>query len=115
MVKRNGSYPAKRVENMKDGEGFVTLESLLTPDELYNKGRLFSVMTIDPGSSIGYHVHEGEMEAYYVLSGEAELDDNGETVALNAGDTVYTADGKGHSVKNAGATPLKILAVILFT
>jgi len=114
MIKRKASYPIKRNEKMRGGEGIVTLESLLEPAELYEKGRLFSKVTLDPGSSIGYHVHEGEMEAFYIISGEAEMSDNGETVTLQAGDTTLAMSGEGHSLKNKGKEPLELIALILF-
>jgi len=114
MVKRKDSYEAQRNEKMRGGEGFATIESLLTPAELYDKGRLFAKITVDVGSSIGYHVHEGEMEAFFIISGAAEFSDNGEVTVLSPGDTALTKDGFGHSVKNAGDVPLEMIALILY-
>ena len=114
MVKRKASYETKINENMRGGEGSVRIEHLLTPEELNNKGRLYAKITIEPGSSIGYHVHEGEMESYLIISGEAEYDDNGETIALFPGDTTHTPIGNGHSIKCSGKEPLELIALILF-
>ena len=114
MVKRNESYPAQKNENMRGGEGFVTIETLLTPEELYNKGRLYAKITIPPGASIGYHIHEGEMESYHIICGKAELNDNGETVILSPGDTALTTAGNSHSIKSIGDTDLVFMALILF-
>ena len=36
--------------------------------------------SIDPGGFVAYHVHEGECEYYYILSGSAEYNDNGTVV-----------------------------------
>ena len=114
MIKRKASYPTKRNEKMRGGEGVAIIESLLTPAELYEKGRLFAKITLQPGSSIGHHIHEGEMEAFFIISGEAELFDNGETVTLSSGDTALTQSGEEHSVKSIGNTPLEMIALILF-
>jgi len=109
------NYETNITENMRGGNGSVKIENLLTPDDLYNKGRLFARITLDPGASIGYHVHEGEMESYHIISGEAEYDDNGkETIILRAGDTAYTPNGEGHSVKSIGDVPLVFIALIVF-
>jgi len=114
MIKRNESYETQISENMRGGDGSVKIEHLLTKEELNNKGRLYAKITLEPGCSIGHHVHEGEMEAYHIISGTAEYDDNGETVTLNAGDTTHTPAGKGHAIKNTGTNPLIFIALILF-
>ena len=114
MVRRKTDYPTQRNEKMRGGEGCAIIESLLTPAELYDKGRLFAKITLEPGSSIGYHVHEGEMESFFIISGVAELLDKDTTVTLLPGDTSLTQSGVGHSVKSVGSTPLEMIALILF-
>ena len=114
MIKRNGSYPTDNIEKMRGGDGVATIEHLLTPDELYGKGRLFAAITLPPGASIGAHVHDGEMETFHVLSGVAEYGDGIEAATLMPGDTTLTQSGEGHSVKSVGDTPLKLLALILY-
>ena len=114
MIKRKGSYDVQRNENMRGGDGIVIIEHLLTPDELYEKGRLYAKLILEPGCSVGHHVHDGEMESYYIISGEAEIDDNGEYVTVSSGDTVLTKSGEGHSVKNVGSGTLEIIAQILY-
>ena len=114
MIKRQSFYETKINENMRGGDGCVKIESLLTPDEMNNKGRLYAKITLEPGCSIGFHVHEGEMESYHSISGTAEYDDNGKTVTLQAGDTTHTPSGEGHSIKNAGDETLVLIALILF-
>jgi len=114
MVKKNSGYEVQINENMRGGDGAVKIEHLLSKDELNNKGRLFAKITLEPGCSIGSHVHEGEMEAFFIISGEAQYDDNGETVTLHPGDTTHTPSGAGHGVKSTGSVPLEMIALILF-
>ena len=114
MVKRKGSYTVQKNENMRGGEGVVLIEHLLMQGELYEKGRLYAKIILEPGCSIGHHIHEGEMESFYIVSGEAEISDNGELVTVYAGDSILTLSGEGHSVKNIGDTTLEIIALILF-
>ena len=114
MIKRKGSYPVELKENMRGGDGVVTVESLLTPAEMYDKGRFYARMTFSSGASIGQHVHEGEMESFYIVSGKAEYYDNGETVTLLPGDTALNFSGESHSIKSIGDTQLELIATILF-
>ena len=113
MIKRRENYTVQKNESMRGGDGVVVIEQLLTADELYEKGRLFARIILEPGCSIGHHVHEGEMESYHIIAGEAEVNDNGEVVRVNAGDTVLTKSGEGHSIKNTGNTTLEFIALIL--
>ena len=114
MVKRKADYSIEHVEKMRDGDGVVSVERLLMPEELYEKGRLFAKLTMAPGASIGPHVHEGELESFFVLSGKAEYIDNEELTTLLPGDTTLTKSGEMHSIKSIGDTPLEVIALILY-
>jgi len=115
MIRRKDEVEIKINENMRGGDGRVKMESLLSVAEMYEKGRLYSRVTLEPGCSVGYHVHEGEMEAYFILSGKAEYDDNGERTTLTAGDLTYTLDGSGHAIRNIGDETLQFMALILYS
>ena len=114
MIRRNGSYETVVNEKMRGGEGTVKIENLLTKEELYEKGRLFARITINPGSSIGAHVHEGEMETFHIINGSAKISDNGKDIIANVGDTILTKSSEGHSVECIGDTPLEMIALIVF-
>jgi quercetin dioxygenase-like cupin family protein len=67
----------------------------------------FVVYDMPPGSSEGVHTHAvGDEnfgpydEYYYVISGEGEMDIDGEVVAIKAGDCVHTPLGVPHGVRN---------------
>jgi len=114
MIKRQNEYKTESKENMRGGNGAVMVTELLSPGDLVEKGRLYARLTLEAGVSIGYHVHEKDMEIFFILSGEAEYSDNGKPVALYPGDTALTPCGEGHSIRNAGSSPLELLALILY-
>ena len=114
MVKRNGSYETVVNEKMRGGTGKVKIEHFLTKAEMYDKGRLFAKITITPGSSIGPHIHEGEMESFHIISGAARIIDDGTEVIANVGDTILTPSGFGHSVECYGDITLEMIALIIF-
>ena len=111
MVTRKSDQPSETRQAMRGGEGEVCLTSVSV--NVPPKLRLFSKIELPVGASIGYHVHEGETELFYFVSGEAELNDNGEVVRVNAGDSMATFSGQGHSVANVGSVPLMMIAVIV--
>ena len=67
----------ERVENMAGGDGHVIIKHLLGDKELNGKCRMFAEVTIEPGSSLGYHEHHGNSETYYIIKGQGEYNDNG--------------------------------------
>lgn len=97
------------------GKGEITVRNLLNgPEEMSGKGRVFAHTTVHPGSAIGYHVHKGDSETYYILSGTGRYLDNGAEVMVHAGDVTYTAPGEGHGIEAVGEEPLELIALILY-
>ena len=114
MIKRRDSLEVAVNENMRGGDGHVRIEHILGKSELYEKGRLYARLIIKQGCSIGYHVHEGEMETFYVISGTATYNDNGTQTELQCGDVAYTPAGSGHSIANNGTEDLELIALIVY-
>lgn len=113
MIRRKNAFRTETRENIRGGEGTIFIEHLLESKEYFNKGRMFSKITIAPGCSVGEHTHTGEIEAFYILKGEATVTDNGQTSVLRAGDVLYTQDGGSHSLTNNADTDLEYLAIII--
>lgn len=87
MIKRPEELRIEYKEHMRGGDGTVQLTHFIAgPEDLNGKGRLFSKITLNPGCSIGYHVHETDAELFYILKGTAEYNDGGEIKTVKAGD-----------------------------
>lgn len=115
MVRRKNEVQIDTKSAMRGGQGDIVLHHIANgAQELNGKGRLFSKFVIQPGDSIGFHIHEKESEAYYILSGQAEYSDNGTMTQVGAGDVLYTPPGEGHSIQNTGQKPLEFIALILY-
>lgn len=115
MIRRSSEIGERRVQNAQGGEREVIFYDWLLPEEAKGHGRVFSKLIIPPGASIGYHGHKGEFEAFYVLSGEATVNDNGTDVVLRAGDMNLCRDGCGHGTRNNGTEDLVLMALIMNT
>lgn len=113
MIKRAEEMKSTVKVNMRDGDGQVVVTNLLETDEYKGKSRLVATLTLEPGCSIGEHVHENEEEIFYVVSGEAQYLDNGEWVTLKKGDSCLCLGGQAHSIANRGEETLVVVAVIL--
>ena len=98
-----------------NGTGEITVRSLLNgPDEMSQKGRVFAHTTVYPGSEIGYHIHHGESETYYFLSGTALYNDNGTLTEIKPGDVSYCGPDEGHGLKCIGDEPVELIALIMY-
>ncbi len=113
MLRHAADMPREQRTHMRQGDGTVTLTAALSPEDYQAPVRLFSRITLPVGASIGRHVHEDEEEFFYFLSGEGSFDDNGVTIPVKAGDATVTRSGEAHALRNTGAGPLELVAVIV--
>ncbi|MEA5151296.1 MAG: cupin domain-containing protein [Oscillospiraceae bacterium] len=114
MVRRENERTRDR-KKMFDGAGEARMLRILeSPDEMYGKGRIFNHLYLDEGCEVGWHVHHGDGETYYILKGEGEYSDNGTVTTLHPGDVAFVDDGEGHSLKNTGKGTLEAIALILY-
>ena len=114
-VIRRRDEVAVEMKKMFGGAGEVEHHRLLLgAEEMYGKGRLFNHVVIRPGCELGWHVHHGDGETYYILRGRGEYSDNGTLIEVGPGDVMYVGDGEGHSMKAVGDEPLEMIALILY-
>lgn len=101
-------------ENKKvwGGKGELDLCKILTPEELGGRAKLFNIVTVAPGQSIGLHSHTDDSEVYFLLEGELEVTDNDTKTTMHTGDAMFTADGGTHSAENCTGQVAKVLAVV---
>lgn len=77
------------------------------------KLRMFSQADLEVGGEVAYHVHEGEFESYYIISGKGLYNDNGKEIEVNPGTVTFTPSGYGHGIKNIGTEKLVFIALIV--
>ena len=114
MIRRS-SEKTVAVRKMFDGQGQSVMNQILNgADEMYGKGRVFSHVVLEKDCEVGWHIHHGDGETYYVLKGKGEYNDNGNVITLYPGDVAFVDDGEGHSIINRDDEPLEMIALILY-
>ena len=110
----------KKIEDVKSvtklnnmGGEKMTKTSLGDFDAMNPKVRLYSLIQVMPGEEVEYHMHVGESESFFFLSGKGIYNDNGTCVDIVPGMTTLTPSGEGHSVKNTGDENLVFIALIV--
>lgn len=69
---------------------------------------VFRKRVLHPGSAIGYHLQK-EDEIYYIISGTGEMQMNGKSFLVKAGDAILTRPGSSHGLKQTGKDDLVII------
>lgn len=110
----------KKIEQLKtqtklNGEGKEKMlkTNLADFDAWDPRVRLFSLIQVKPGEEVDYHMHMGESETFFFLSGQGIYNDNGTEVPVTPGMVTLTPSGQGHSVKNTGDEMLVFIAMIV--
>ena len=111
VLQRLGKSP-KTVLDLACGTGSLSFVHLFTKEEL-PKTRLCSVLTVEPGASVGQHSHTGEGELYVVLDGPVTLQEDGVDHILHTGDAEYCSDGHYHGVYNHTDKPAVLMAIVM--
>ena len=111
MLTRAGEQKVSIREYMRGGKEYVRQKTLSA--QLPENARIFSTLTLIPGASIGYHVHEGETELFYFVEGHGRVQDDDRFYDVCEGDCLATFSGHGHGVENTGSRDLVIVAAII--
>ncbi len=115
MIRNEKDCKIEYREHMRGGDGVVMITNFINgPEELNGKGRLFAKITLNPGCSIGYHVHDTDAELFYILQGTAEYNDNGVIRQVKAGDVTICPTGEGHGIANKTEEVVELTAVIVY-
>jgi mannose-6-phosphate isomerase-like protein (cupin superfamily) len=99
-------------DNMRGGDGSVTIRHVFKKDEFTSKTRLCARLILPPGAGIGVHQHDREDEVYIVARGSGVLNDGENDTEVTVGDAVLTGNGASHAIRNNGSEPLELIAVI---
>ncbi|MBQ8639094.1 MAG: cupin domain-containing protein [Lachnospiraceae bacterium] len=110
MVKKN---EAIRKDHLRDGDGYVLMYPILSTEELMGHGTLYARVVIPPHCGIGWHVHNGNTEPYYVIKGEGIFTDKDGEHRVTAGDICTIPCGEGHAMRNDSEEDMEMIALII--
>ena len=107
--------PNQRIATEQNSQGIdkMTLTHLADFAGKNSKLRTFAKVSLNPGEEVPFHVHHGECEYYYILSGAGIYNDNGAEIEAIPGLVTFTPNGTGHGIRNTGSQQLDFIALIL--
>lgn len=65
--------------------------------------------TVNPGSIVPEHRHNGFEESFYILEGELEMQMNGDTMTVGKGSFIKVPKGTVHGYKNTSGAEVRYL------
>ena len=112
MIKRKEDVTVT-TENNCEEKVKMYLHDLSEFDGVSEKLEMYAHASLLPGEEVEFHIHEGESEIYYILSGTALYDDNGVKIEVKTGDVTFTPSGEGHGIANIGKDTLEFMALVV--
>ena len=115
MIFKAGNIVRERRESFAGGSGGGYCSHSLPPTVQIPGTRFLQVSRIelDPRAAVGDHLHAGNEEIYWILSGSGVFRDDGVEVPAHPGDMLLTLKGHRHALRNTGTEPLVFLAVVV--
>jgi len=104
------AIPGERGSKSHGGKGDYFVRTLL--DKV--SGSAFKYvrdLILYPGSSIGEHLHSGDEEIYFIISGTGVMVVDRDERVVGPGSAVLTRSGSSHGLRNEGTGDLRIFVV----
>ena len=110
----------KKIQDLKtktklnnEGKEKMFLTDLADFDASDPKIKAYALVQLKPGEAVDYHMHIGESETYFILSGKGIYNDDGNKIDITSGLVTFTPSGHGHGIKNTGDEMLVFIALVV--
>jgi len=111
MKMKNAELKGVWKEGIRGGMGKAQAVDYLAPDEM--AGVLMATrIALEPGASVGEHLHPETEELYLVLEGQGVGFLDGESFDVGPGDAWLCKAGHTHGLTNSGKAQLVFFAVL---
>ncbi len=86
------------VNRNRDAQPFTTRDGSTIRELMHTEAQSLAEATLAPGQATQRHYHRASEELYYLLEGSGELEIDGETRDVAAGDAVLIPPGGRHQI-----------------
>ncbi|MDV2582176.1 cupin domain-containing protein [Alkalibacillus haloalkaliphilus] len=101
------------IEKPHGGVGAIEITRVLSSEDTLGHVSLLAKVTVHPNSTIGYHQHIGEAEAYYLLKGKGYfINAKEERVPVQSGDVCTIEVGQSHGLENPYDESIEMIALV---
>jgi quercetin dioxygenase-like cupin family protein len=110
MIKRESTLVGVVRSELRGGQGKALFHDYLAANEMAGVQSM-SVLTLEPGATIGEHQHTETEELYYILAGTGTGYLDGASFTVGPGDAWVVHTGHSHALVTAKDGPLRLLAL----
>ena len=111
MIKWRDELQAEQRESIRGGRGRAEAVDYLKAGDMAGL-RAASRITLQPGASIGQHLHPDTEEFYLILEGKGTGYLDGEPFPVGPGDGFLVKAGHSHGLENGPAGELALFAIL---
>ena len=113
MLNRANEQKKDTLEKLRGSDGIIGRQTLIPPEESCGKFKMCSILTLEPGCSIGKHGHNPDAEFCYMMEGEMTILDNGTEYTVHPGDAWFCGGGAIHYTKNNSDKKAVFMAIVV--
>ncbi len=112
MILRKSESKIRELDKCHDGKGVLLCMEMLAEYQRKETGvKFYHDNILQPGDSIGEHLHKVDEEVYIILEGSGTMRIDGKDVNVQPGDACITRKGHSHSLVNTGKNPMHFLVL----
>lgn len=111
LIRRFDDLVWRTQANARGGDGVATSAPYLATGDMAAVSAA-GCTVLEPGSSVGEHLHADTDELYLILEGHGTGSLDGQSFPVTAGDLFVVRAGHAHGLVNDGAGPLAFFGLI---
>jgi mannose-6-phosphate isomerase-like protein (cupin superfamily) len=110
MIRYRKDMYTEDCDNCHEGVGRLALHVVLDGKEQTDITFMHDDI-LEPGVTIGEHLHEGSAEIYFVADGEGIMIVDGKEYPISNGDVSWCNSGHSHGIKNSTKSAMRLLVI----
>lgn len=111
MFRRHDEMQMNVLDRCHGGEGKLECYSVMQALDSKMGIRFMHDDIIEPGASIGEHLHEADEEIYFVVEGHGTMILDGQRMPMGPGDVSLVVPGHTHGLINSDDSPMRLIVV----
>jgi mannose-6-phosphate isomerase-like protein (cupin superfamily) len=111
MLRKQIEMEREAIENCHEGSGLLDCTTVLTKGDSELGIQFMHDDLLEPGATIGEHLHGDSEEVYFVVEGRGTLIMDGEESPVGPGDVSVVSPGHSHGLINNPDLPMRLIVI----